>query len=116
MKDGAYLVNTARGAICMAQDVADAVNSGKLAGYGGDVWDVQPAPEDHPWRSMNNKDQVGNAMTVHISGTSLDAQKRYAEGVKSILESYFSKRYDYRSQDVIVKDGKYATSAYGQKK
>ncbi|CAR25791.1 hypothetical protein ZYGR_0A03610 [Zygosaccharomyces rouxii] len=116
MKDGAYLVNTARGAICVAQDVADAVKSGKLAGYGGDVWDVQPAPKNHPWRSMNNKDQVGNAMTVHISGTSLDAQQRYAEGVKNILESYFTKKFDYRPQDVIVKDGKYATRAYGQKK
>lgn len=116
MKDGAYLVNTARGAICNAEDVAEAVNSGKLRGYGGDVWDVQPAPKDHPWRSMNNKDQTGNAMTVHISGTSLDAQQRYAEGVKNILESFFSKKFDYRPQDVIVKDGAYATKAYGQRK
>lgn len=38
MKDGAWLVNTARGAICVAEDVAEAVKSGKLAGYGGDVW------------------------------------------------------------------------------
>lgn len=38
MKDGAWLVNTARGAIVNAQDVADAVKSGKLMGYGGDVW------------------------------------------------------------------------------
>ncbi|AQZ18195.1 hypothetical protein BZL39_N02280 [Zygosaccharomyces parabailii] len=116
MKDGAYLVNTARGAICVAEDVAEAVKSGKLAGYGGDVWDKQPAPKDHPWRSMDNKDHVGNAMTVHISGTSLDAQKRYAQGVKNILESYFSKRFDYRPQDVIVQNGSYATKAYGQKK
>ncbi|QHS76469.1 formate dehydrogenase [Saccharomyces paradoxus] len=116
MKDGAYLVNTARGAICVAEDVAEAVKSGKLAGYGGDVWDKQPAPKDHPWRTMDNKDQVGNAMTVHISGTSLDAQKRYAQGVKNILNSYFSKNFDYRPQDVIVQNGLYATRAYGQKK
>ncbi|CAI4808224.1 BAF_collapsed_G0054060.mRNA.1.CDS.1 [Saccharomyces cerevisiae] len=105
MKDGAYLVNTARGAICVAEDVAEAVKSGKLAGYGGDVWDKQPAPKDHPWRTMDNKDHVGNAMTVHISGTSLDAQK-----------SYFSKKFDYRPQDIIVQNGSYATRAYGQKK
>lgn len=115
IKDGAYLVNTARGAICIAQDVAEAVKSGKLAGYGGDVWDKQPAPKDHPWRTMDNKDHVGNAMTVHISGTSLDAQKRYAQGVKNILNSYFSKKFDYRPQDVIVQNGTYATRAYGQK-
>ncbi|CAI4819702.1 AVN_HP_G0124810.mRNA.1.CDS.1 [Saccharomyces cerevisiae] len=116
MKDGAYLVNTARGAICVAEDVAEAVKSGKLAGYGGDVWDKQPAPKDHPWRTMDNKDHVGNAMTVHISGTSLDAQKRYAQGVKNILNSYFSKKFDYRPQDIIVQNGSYATRAYGQKK
>ena len=116
MKDGAYLVNTARGAICVAEDVAEAVKSGKLTGYGGDVWDKQPAPKDHPWRTMDNKDHVGNAMTVHISGTSLDAQKRYAQGVKNILNSYFSKKFDYRPQDIIVQNGSYATRAYGQKK
>ncbi|CAI4050572.1 hypothetical protein SUVZ_13G4640 [Saccharomyces uvarum] len=116
MKNGAYLVNTARGAICVAEDVAEAVRSGKLAGYGGDVWDKQPAPKNHPWRSMDNKDHVGNAMTVHISGTSLDAQKRYAQGVKNILNSYFSKKFDYRPQDVIVQNGTYATRAYGQEK
>lgn len=117
MKKGSYLVNTARGAICVAQDVADAVNSGHLAGYGGDVWFPQPAPEDHPWRSFGNKkDGGGNAMTVHCSGTSIDSQIRYAEGVQSILKSYFTKKYDYRPQDVIVIDGEYATKAYGVRK
>jgi lactate dehydrogenase-like 2-hydroxyacid dehydrogenase len=38
MKKGAWLVNTARGAICVRQDVADALASGHLNGYAGDVW------------------------------------------------------------------------------
>ena len=38
MKKGAWLVNTARGAICDADAVKEAVESGHLAGYGGDVW------------------------------------------------------------------------------
>jgi len=50
-----------------------------------------------------------------MSGTSLDAQKRYAVGVKSILDSYFSGREDYRSEDLIVHKGDYATKAYGQR-
>ncbi len=33
------------------------------------MWDEQPAGKDHPWRYMPN-----NAMTPHISGTTLDAQ------------------------------------------
>lgn len=116
MKDGAWLVNTARGAICVEQDVADAVESGKLRGYGGDVWFPQPAPDSHPWRGFRNKYGGGNAMTPHVSGTSLDAQARYAAGTQSILKSYFDKTYDYRPQDVIVIDGDYATKAYGQRK
>ena len=115
MKRGAWLVNTARGAICVDQDVADALASGQLRGYGGDVWYPQPAPKDHPWRTMRNKYGAGNAMTPHISGTSLDAQVRYANGVKNILESYFSGKNDYRHEDIIVIDGDYATKAYGQR-
>jgi formate dehydrogenase len=115
MKRGSYIVDTARGAICVAEDIAEAVKSGQLGGYGGDVWDTQPAPADHPWRSMQNKDGGGNAMTVHCSGTSIDSQVRYAEGVKNILTSYFTGKHDYRPQDVIVIDGHYATKAYGQR-
>lgn len=55
-------------------------------------------------------------MTPHISGTSLDAQARYAAGTKAILKSYFDKTFDYRKEDLIVIDGDYATKAYGQRK
>ncbi|RCK62238.1 Formate dehydrogenase 1 [Candida viswanathii] len=115
MKKGSYLVNTARGALTVPEDVAEAVNSGHIA-YGGDVWPVQPAPKDMPWRTMHNPygKVYGNAMTVHVSGTSLDAQARYANGVKQILTEYFDKTYKYRPQDIICIDGHYATKAYGQ--
>lgn len=85
MKPGAWLVNTARGAICDAQAVADAVNSGRLGGYAGDVWNVQPAPKDHPWRSMKHPLGGGNGMVPHMSGTTIDAQLRYAEGMSYFL-------------------------------
>jgi len=38
MKKGSYLVNTSRGKIVHAQDLVDAVKSGHIAGYAGDVW------------------------------------------------------------------------------
>jgi formate dehydrogenase len=116
MRKGAWRVNTARGAICVAEDVAEAVKTGELRGYGGDVWPLQPAPKDAPWRTMFNKYGAGNAMTPHMSGTSLDAQVRYAQGTKNILESYLSGKHDYRPQDVIVIDGHYGTKAYGADK
>ena len=89
-KKGAWLVNTARGAICNAEDVTAALKSGQLAGYAGDVWNVQPAPRDHAWRYMKNPLGGGNGMTPHYSGTTLDAQARYAAGVKSILTHFFN--------------------------
>jgi formate dehydrogenase len=84
MKRGAYLVNTARGKLVERDAVVRALESGRLAGYAGDVWFPQPAPKDHPWRTMPY-----NGMTPHISGTSLSAQARYAAGTLEILESYF---------------------------
>jgi formate dehydrogenase len=112
---GSWLVNTARGAIVVKEDVAAALKSGHLRGYGGDVWFPQPAPKDHPLRTAKNPWGGGNAMVPHMSGTSLDAQKRYAEGTKKILDSYFSGREDYNTVDLIVHQGDYATKAYGER-
>ncbi|KAK3366006.1 formate dehydrogenase [Lasiosphaeria ovina] len=116
MKPGSWLVNTARGAIVVKEDVADALKSGHLRGYGGDVWFPQPAPQDHPLRYAKNPFGGGNAMVPHMSGTSLDAQKRYALGTKAILESYLTGKHDYRPEDLIVIGGDYATKAYGERK
>ncbi|KAL9080259.1 MAG: hypothetical protein Q9159_007631 [Coniocarpon cinnabarinum] len=116
MKKGSWLINTARGAIVVKEDVADALKSGHLRGYGGDVWFPQPAPKDHPLRYAQFSMGGGNAMVPHMSGTSIDAQQRYAAGTKSILDSYFSGRLDYKPEDLIVHQGDYATKAYGQRK
>ncbi|KJZ73148.1 Putative formate dehydrogenase [Hirsutella minnesotensis 3608] len=115
MDRGSYLINTARGAIVVKEDVAAALDSGRLAGYGGDVWFPQPAPKEHPLRTAKNKFGGGNAMVAHMSGTSIDAQKRYADGTKAILNSYLTGKHDYRAEDLIVYQGKYATKAYGQR-
>src|SRR5271154_3593476 len=101
-KRGAYLINTARGKLCIAEDVAAALESGQLAGYAGDVWFPQPPPKDHPWRSMPH-----HGMTPHISGTSLSAQARYAAGTREILECYFEGR-PIRDTYLIVQEGKLA--------
>lgn len=102
MKRGSYLINTARGKICDAAAVAEACESGQLAGYAGDVWFPQPAPADHPWRGMPS-----NAMTPHVSGTSLSAQARYAAGVREILECFLSQR-PIREEYLIVEHGQLA--------
>jgi formate dehydrogenase len=99
MKRGAYLINTARGKICDRDAVASACESGQLAGYAGDVWFPQPAPRDHPWRSMPH-----HGMTPHTSGTSLSAQARYAAGTREIIECWFAGR-PIRDEYLIVSGG-----------
>ncbi len=111
MKRGAYLVNTARGKICNTEAVVRALESGRLAGYAGDVWFPQPAPEDHPWRTMPH-----HGMTPHISGTSLSAQARYAAGTREILECFFEGR-PIRDEYLIVDGGRLAGTgahSYGE--
>jgi formate dehydrogenase len=102
MKRGAYLINTARGKICDRDAVVRACESGQLAGYAGDVWFPQPAPREHPWRSMPH-----HGMTPHTSGTSLSAQARYAAGAREILECFFDGR-PIRDEYLIVDAGKLA--------
>jgi formate dehydrogenase len=102
MKRGAYLVNTARGKICDRDAVVRALESGQLAGYAGDVWFPQPAPKDHPWRTMPH-----HGMTPHVSGTSLSAQARYAAGTREILECWLDRR-PIRDEYLIVDGGKLA--------
>jgi formate dehydrogenase len=102
MKRGAYLINTARGKICDRDAVVRALESGQLAGYAGDVWFPQPAPRDHPWRTMPH-----HGMTPHISGSSLSAQARYAAGTREILECWLEER-PIRDEYLIVDGGQLA--------
>ena len=102
MRRGAYLVNTARGKICDRDAIARALKTGQLAGYAGDVWFPQPAPKDHPWRTMPH-----HGMTPHVSGTSLSAQARYAAGVREILECWLGGR-PIREEYLIVAGGELA--------
>jgi formate dehydrogenase len=183
MKKGAWIVNTARGAICDRMAIADALKSGHIAGYAGDVWgeskveetslvvaqgfsptvfcfcfsllthtDVQPAPKDHPWRDMRAPNGNGNGelsapksppffliclpplysstppppaivqqlltvlgMVPHYSGTTLDAQERYAKGTKEIIENFLAGK-PQNPANVIVENGDYASRAYGDRK
>lgn len=102
MRRGSYIVNTARAEETVPEAIADALRSGQLGGYAGDVWYPQPPPVDHPWRTMPN-----NAMTPHVSGTTLSAQARYAAGTREILESWFAGT-PIRPEYLIVEGGRLA--------
>ena len=99
MRRGSYIVNTARGKICDKDAITQALESGQLAGYAGDVWFPQPPPNDHTWRTAPN-----HALTPHTSGTTLSAQARYASGVREILECWFNGK-SIRDEYLIVQGG-----------
>jgi formate dehydrogenase len=99
MKRGAYLVNTARAKLVDRDAIVRALESGQLAGYAGDVWYPQPAPTNHPWRTMPHE-----GMTPHTSGSTLSAQARYSAGTREILESFYSAR-PIREEYLIVQGG-----------
>ena len=99
MKRGSYIVNTARALIVNRDAVVRALNSGQLAGYAGDVWYPEPPETDHPWRTMPYE-----GMTPHVSGSTLSAQARYADGVREILECWFD-GHPIRQEYLIVDRG-----------
>jgi formate dehydrogenase len=106
MKKGSYLVNTARGKIVDTQALVEALEKGHLAGYAGDVWYPQPAPPSHPWRRMPN-----HAMVPHYSGTTLQAQKRYADGIRDCLSRFLNGRPIEREY-LIVDGGRVVSPSY----
>lgn len=105
MKENAVLVNCARGAIVDRDAVAKAVSDNRIR-YGGDVWYPQPAPQDHPWRSL---EQTG--LTVHYSGMTVEAQERIQKGVKEMLTN-FIEGSSIRDEYLIVDKNQVANQSY----
>jgi len=73
MKDGVVIINCARGEVVNTGDVADALRSGKVGGYGADVLEVEPPPADHPLFSTPN-----TAITTHIGSRTYESVVRQA--------------------------------------
>lgn len=73
MKDGAIILNCARGEIVVGEDVVAALESGKLGGYGADVLDHEPPPPDHPLLRAPNC-----VITSHIGSRTYESVERQA--------------------------------------
>jgi phosphoglycerate dehydrogenase-like enzyme len=82
MKRGSLLVNTARGPIVSESAMIHALESGKLAGVGLDVFDIEPLPLDHPLRRFDN----AILMSHRGYATNEILTKRYDEAMNNLLD------------------------------
>ena len=74
MKKGSVLINTARGELVETNDVAAALKSGQLLGYGADVLESEPPPKDHPLFACPNA-----VLTPHIGSRTYESVARQAK-------------------------------------
>ncbi|MDQ2750850.1 MAG: D-2-hydroxyacid dehydrogenase family protein [Actinomycetota bacterium] len=81
MKATAYLINTSRGPIVDEAALVDALQGGRIAGAGLDVYDIEPLPGDHPLRRLPN-----TLLLPHIGYVTTDTYRTwYREIVEDIL-------------------------------
>jgi len=86
MKPTSHLINTSRGPIVVEADLIAALRAGTIAGAGLDVFDREPPPADHPFRSMDNvtlTPHLGYATAETLAAfysDSLDAIVAFADG------------------------------------
>lgn len=83
MKDGAILVNTARGALLNEEDVAEALKSGKLSAVGIDVLNGEPPRKGHPFIGLKNL-----YATPHIAWSSKEAREVIVKTAAANLRSF----------------------------
>lgn len=93
MKDGAYLLNLARGALVDEAALLAALDSGKLAGAGLDVFDGEPPAVDHPLRTHPNV-----IATPHTASLTWHGRLRMEQMALERLLTFFN---DQRPQDVV---------------
>lgn len=83
MKDGVYLINCARGKVVDEKALLDALNTGKIAGAGIDVFEEEPTKNDE----LVNHPNV--SVTPHIGAATKEAQNRIGEEVVTTIVNYF---------------------------
>jgi glycerate dehydrogenase len=85
MKPGAFLINTARGALVCEADLADALNAGVLAGAAVDVLAQEPPAETNPLLKAKNC-----FVTAHMAWSGLTARRRLVETTEANVKAFLN--------------------------
>ncbi|KAB3532817.1 3-phosphoglycerate dehydrogenase [Alkaliphilus serpentinus] len=83
MKDGVYIVNTARGGVVCEKSLVEALDSGKVAAAAVDVFEVEPTKNE----ALYTHDKV--SLTPHIGASTAEAQTRIGEEIVEIITNFF---------------------------
>lgn len=88
MKQNAIVINVARGAVTDEQALADAVEQGRIAGLGVDVYSVEPFPADHPFTRILGRDNV--CFTPHMAWGSAEARNRCVREIAENMKAFYN--------------------------
>lgn len=88
MKDGVIIVNEARGAVLNENDVANAVLSGKIGGFGCDVYSTEPFGSDHVYNKIKHLDNI--ILTPHAAWGSYESRTRCIKIIVNNIRSFMS--------------------------
>ena len=85
MKGSAFVINTSRGALIVDQDLAEALNAGRIAGAGLDVLSVEPPASDNPLLSAKNC-----LVTPHMAWATREARSRLMDLIVDNVEAFLA--------------------------
>ncbi len=85
MKPTALLINTSRGPIIDETALLNALREGRIAGFGGDNFDVEPLPANHPLRS-----EPRALLTPHLGYVTEETYRQFYGGMVQVIEAWFA--------------------------
>ncbi|HDR15790.1 MAG TPA: D-2-hydroxyacid dehydrogenase, partial [Desulfobacteraceae bacterium] len=87
MKRTGFLINASRGGLVCEKDLAEALNTGILAGAALDVVSAEPIDPDNPLLSAKNC-----LLTPHMAWSTLEARRRLMQGTAENIRSFIAGR------------------------